>query len=140
MTGTKELLTSMGVVVPRDDYQVDPDQRRLWLQALREFKHGLKVRLKLGVLDTYCQQVAQQRKGIHSWEQPDWDSDYWVDKLYDAVKHNRHPPDLLLGFAQTIGRSYYTQKNPRPVDFLSAVDRVLKQKSTRLRVKFGVLK
>lgn len=140
MTETEALVAGLGVqIIRRSDLLVDAARRQVWLSSLRRFKQGLKVRAKIGVLQSYCQQVAAQRATGTTWEQPDWESAYWRDKLYDAIDKGQWPEDLLLGFAQSIGRFYYTQKNPRVVDYLPTVETILKQQSVALRMRFGVL-
>ena len=140
MTETEALIAGLGVrLITRSELVVDDAQRRVWLASLKRFKQGLKVRAKLGVLQGYCQQVAAQRTSGLTWEQPDWESAYWRDKLYDAIAQGQWPEDLLLGFAQSIGRFYYTQKNPRVVDYLPTVENILKQQSIALRLRFGAL-
>lgn len=134
-------LKAMGVAVEKPaQYRTNPEKRLEWLRALRGFKKGLAVRYKLGILEHYCKEVAAHRSsGKSLWEQPDWDTPYWRDKLYDAISTGTAPPDLLLGFAQSIGRTYHTQQNPRVVDYMHTVDKIVKAQSFRLRLKFGVI-
>jgi len=134
-------LKAMGVTVEKPaQYRTNPEKRLEWLRALRGFKKGLAVRYKLGILERYCVDVAEQRSsGKSYWEQPDWDTPYWRDKLYDAITTGTLAPDLLLGFAQSIGRTYHTQRYPRVVDYLYTVDKILKAQSFKLRLKFGVI-
>lgn len=133
-------LKAMGVPVHRPaQYHTNPEKRLEWLRALRGFKKALAVRYKLGILEAYCKQVAAERSGNSRWEEPDWDDPYWVDKLYDAISTGTMSPEILLGFARSIGRTYHTQRSPRVVDYMYTVDRILKRHSLALRKKFGVV-
>jgi hypothetical protein len=122
----------MGATIARD-------RRREWLRALRRFKYGIKVRAKLGVFDTYCEQVAAERKGAARWDAPHWAHDEWVTLLYTCIKNDEYPPDLLLGFVKTAEVTFYTpRKQPTIHKVLDAVDDVCRTQSKKLRQKFGV--
>jgi len=115
------------------------DRRREWLRALRRFKYGIKVRAKLGVFDTYCEQVAAERKGVARWDAPHWAHDEWVTLLYTCIKNDEYPPALLLGFVKTAEVTFYTpRKQPTVHKVLDAVDEVCRTQSKKLRQKFGV--
>jgi hypothetical protein len=126
---------------PTTDAQVVASKRTEWLRALRVFKRGLKVRAKLGVLDAICRDVIQERtqtKTRYDWVQPDWSSDKWIDLLFDSIKNNKHPTELLHGFAQSVqGRAYYHITISKETT-LQAADSVCAELSTQLRRKFGV--
>jgi nitrite reductase/ring-hydroxylating ferredoxin subunit len=124
---------------PTTDAQVVPAKRTEWLRALRVFKRGLKVRAKLGVLDTICQDVIQERtltKTRYDWVQPDWSNEKWIDLLFDSIKNNQHPTELLQGFAQSVRTYHYTTINKETT--LQAADSVCAELSVQLRRKFGV--
>jgi hypothetical protein len=77
---------------PTTEAQVIPAKRSDWLRALRVFKRGLKVRAKLGVLDTICQDVMAERKLTktrYDWVQPDWSNEKWIDLLFNSIKNNQ---------------------------------------------------
>jgi len=124
---------------PTTDAQVVPAKRTEWLRALRVFKRGLKVRAKLGVLDTICQDVMAERKLTktrYDWVQPDWSNEKWIDLLFDSIKNNQHPTELLQGFAQSVRTYHYTTINKETT--LEAADSVCAELSVQLRRKFGV--
>jgi hypothetical protein len=118
---------------------VDKARRLEWLRALRRFKYGVKVRAKLGVLDTICQQVAAERRGQPVWNMPQWEHDRWILLLYTSIRDNEFPPELLIGFAQTAEVTFMSpSQQPTVANVLTAVDGVLAAQSKRLRIKFGV--
>lgn len=126
---------------PTTDVQVVASKRTEWLRALRVFKRGLKVRAKLGVLDAICQDVIEERRASktrYDWVQPDWSSEKWIDLLFNSIKNNQHPTELLHGFAQSIqGRAYYHITISKETT-LQAADNVCAELSTQLRRRFGV--
>lgn len=118
---------------------IDETKRREWLRALRRFKYGIKVRAKLGVLDNICEQVAQDRKGATVWDCPDWEHDKWVHFLYECIRDNKFPPELLRGFAQTTEITFFSRDSqPTVGGVLDTVNQVCKEQSKQLRRKFGV--
>jgi len=120
---------------------VNKARRLEWLRALRRFKYGVKVRAKLGVLDTLCKQVAEERLGRSLWERPDWSHDRWITLLYTSIRDNEFPPELLLGFVRTAEITFtFMTPNAQPTiaSVLMAVEGVLTARSVQLRAKFGV--
>ena len=119
--------------------RIDDDKRREWLRALRRFKYGIKVRAKLGILQTICEQVAVQRKGKQVWDAPQWEHDRWVTFLYTCIKNNEYPSELLEAFVKTAEVTFLTSNKQPTVDkTIDAVNEVCKQLSRPLRTKFGV--
>ena len=124
---------------PKPTPRIDEDKRREWLRALRRFKYGIKVRAKLGVLQTICEQVAAERKGKQQWDAPQWEHDRWVTFLYTCIKNNEYPPELLEAFVKTAEVTFLTSNKQPTVDkTIDAVNYVCKQLSTALRYKFDV--
>jgi hypothetical protein len=120
--------------------QVDENKRRAWLRALRQFKYGMQVRAKLGVLQTLCDQVAAERAKQKQWDQPAWEHDKWLTLLYTSIKDTAFPPELLIGFVKTAEVTFMaSNQQPTVVKTLNAVDKICKQHSRTLRIKFGVL-
>lgn len=119
--------------------RVDDEKRREWLRALRRFKYGIKVRAKLGVLKTICEQVHAERKGKQQWDAPQWEHERWVTLLYTSIKNNEFPPELLTGFVKTAEVTFLNpRKQPTVEGTIDAVNIVCKQQSKRLRILFGV--
>ena len=119
--------------------RIDEDKRREWLRALRRFKYGIRVRAKLGILQTIYEQVAAQRKGKQQWDAPQWDHDRWVTLLYTCIKNNEFPPELLEGFVKTAEVTFMNpHKLPTIEGTIDAVNQVCKAQSKALRQKFGV--
>jgi len=124
---------------PRLTESVNTEARKTWLNKLRKFKRGIKVRAKMGVIEGICQQVAVERsKNLTTWSQPDWSSDAWSNMLYTAMNEEQFPTELLCGFVMSSRVSYWRQENPTSVSMLDAMDSVLQQLSVELRRKFGV--
>jgi hypothetical protein len=120
---------------------IDEDARREWLRSLRRFKYGVKVRAKLGVLQSICEQVAAQRKGLRSWDAPQWEHERWVTLLYTCIKNNEYPPELLIGFAKTTPVTFMASRPQPTVDMtINAMHQVCRQLSRPLRMKFGVFR
>lgn len=106
---------------------------------MRRFKYGIKVRAKLGVLQSICEQVHAERKGKQVWDAPQWEHDRWVTFLYTCIRDNQFPPELLEGFVKTAEVTFLTSNKQPTVDkVLDAVNQVCKQLSKPLRYKFGV--
>ena len=119
--------------------RIDEEKRREWLRALRRFKYGIKVRAKLGVLQTICEQVAADRKGKQVWDAPSWEHDRWITFLYTCIRDNQFPPELLEAFVKTAEVTFLNpRKQPTVEGTIDAVNIVCKQQSKRLRQKFGV--
>jgi hypothetical protein len=121
------------------DAAVNQDNKLEWLRKLRKFKAAVKVRARVGVLESLMRQVEEERKGInkYQWEQPDWSSDTWQDLLYTAVKTEDCSTDLLKAFIKTASVGYWS-KSVNINDVINAVDSVFRTYSLDLRRKFGV--
>jgi hypothetical protein len=118
---------------------IDDTKRREWLRALRRFKYGVKVRAKLGILQTICEQVAVERVGQQQWDAPVWEHPRWTTLLYTCIKDNTYPPELLIGFAKTAEVTFMATKQQPTVDrTIAAMHQVCKRLSKPLRQKFGV--
>lgn len=118
---------------------IDEDKRREWLRALRQFKYGMRVRAKLGALQTICDQVGVERRGKYTWDAPQWEHDRWVTLLYTCIRDNTFPPELLVGFVKTAEVTFLNpRKQPTVENTLEAVNDVCKRNSRALRRKFGV--
>jgi hypothetical protein len=119
--------------------KVNKDARRAWLRALRCFKHGVKIRAKLGILQTYCDQVEAERRGKHTWDSPYWEDDKWVTLLYTCIKNNEYPPELLEGFVKSAEAAFFRPAGQPTVKMtVAVVNDICKQLSKQLRRKFGV--
>lgn len=118
---------------------VNSDKRVEWLRKSKKFKVGMRLRRKLGVLDTICQQVAQSRTSDRStWQEPDWGHDKWMNLLYTSVNENQYPTELIEGFVKSSQVSFWKRETPTPEATLTAMESVFKNYSLRLRRMFGV--
>ena len=121
--------------------EVDQGNKLMWLRQLRKFKQAIKVRARMGVLESLIQQVDKERTGIsrHDWDMPNWESDAWQDMLYTSIKDSECSTDLLKGIIKSVSRGYYqTQISVKEV--VAEADRLCTTYSLDLRRKFGVYK
>lgn len=116
--------------------RVDSDARKLWLQQLRKFKHGVKVRCKIGVMESIANEL--QRTGQFTMRQPNWDSDEWLNKLYESIRDEKFSNELLAGFLLSSMGYWNRSTLPTSARLIQVVDNILSQTSVRLRTKFGV--
>lgn len=118
---------------------VKHDTKTIWLRALRQFKHGIHLRAKMGVLETLCQQVAAERSvDRNNWHEPDWTHERWTELLYTSIKNNEFPTELLRGLVMSSKVSYWGREVPNTRTTLDAVDIVCDDLSVELRTRFGV--
>jgi hypothetical protein len=123
------------------DTEVDQENKLTWLRQLRKFKQAIKVRARMGVLESLIQQVDRERTGIsrHDWDMPNWESEAWQDMLYTSIKDSECSTDLLKGIIKSVSRGYYqTQISVKEV--VAEADRLCTTYSLDLRRKFGVYK
>lgn len=119
--------------------RVDDAKRKEWLRSLRRFKYGMKVRAKLGVIQTFCEQVAAERKGKQTWDAPQWEHDRWTTLLYTCIRDNEFPPELIIGFVKTAEVTFLNpRKQPTVEGTLDAMNEVCRDLSVALRTKFEV--
>lgn len=119
--------------------RIAENNRREWLRALRRFKYGIRVRAKLGVLNVFCERVAEERNGRQMWDAPDWSHLRWVTLLYTCIKENEFPPELLIAFAKTAEVTFLNpNKQPTVGGMVVAVNEVCRGQSKALRQMFGV--
>ena len=123
------------------DTEVVQENKLEWLRALRVFKHAVKVRGRMGVLESLIQQVDKERTGVsrYDWEQPDWNSEAWQDMLYTSLKNGECSTELLKGIIKSVSRGYY-QTKVTSNEVIAEVDRICNTYSLDLRRKFGVFK
>lgn len=119
--------------------KVNEEKKREWRHAVRRFKKGILLRAKLGLIETLCRQVAEERKTQDEWFAPDWSNDQWLTLLYESIRDNRYPIALLKGFVETAEVTFFSPVNQPTVEaVLIAVDDVYRRYSKHLRRKFGV--
>lgn len=118
---------------------VNQENKLEWLRKLRKFKQAVKIRARMGVLESLMHQVEKERQGInkYEWQSPDWSSDYWLDLLYVAVKNEDCSTDMLKAFIKSASVGYWRGMVTID-DVLKAVDNVFANYSVNLRQRFGV--
>lgn len=118
---------------------IDTLKDREWSRLRRQFKQGVKVRARLGVVQTLCEQVGAQRSGQMNWDAPDWDYEQWEVLLYESIRDNQYPTQLLEGFVKTAEVTFFANTRQPTVDkVLAAINTVCRRKSKQLRSRFGV--
>jgi len=125
---------------PKLSDTIDPVKRKEWLSALRKFKQAVKVRGRLGVLESLIQEVAQERskhRSRYDWEMPDWNTDMWQDMLYTSIRDSECPTELLRGIVKSVHTGYY-QSSISVADVLKECDKICTNYSVDIRRKFGV--
>ena len=116
--------------------ETNHEVRLQWLRAVRQFKYGIAVRARLGLLQTYCDKAGAQRRS-GTWAAPHWKNRIWITLLSDSIKNNEYPEKLLLGFAQTADMSM-PDLCPSVGGTVLEVDKVIRAHSEALRRHFGV--
>ena len=119
---------------------INPDKRKQWLSALRKFKRNVKVRARLGVVDTLIKEVYAERQGAksrHDWEMPDWNTSIWQDVLYQALVSEEVTIDLLKGIVKSVSTGYYQTTITVP-DVIKQCDQICTTYSVDMRRRFGV--
>lgn len=122
-----------------DTKNVEPEARREWLRCLRDYKRGLAVRSKMGVLSSIIAGVVTERNNQtrYHWTQPDWFAPVWVDKLASAIRQQDFSLDLLKALVQTSDISYWNRQLS-DADVLASFDKLTRDLSVQLRLRFGV--
>jgi len=109
--------------------QVNPEVRREWLRSLRTFKKDIKVRQKLGVVDTLLKAPFDRDKYGGRFE---------FQILADAIEDSSKVLDCLQCYCFiTKTRAYYPQ-GMTGKDVISTIEDDLSRFSVGLRKRFGV--
>lgn len=126
---------------PINKAEIDSDNKLVWLRQLRKFKTAVKVRARMGIIETLIRQVDAERDATkrHDWEQPDWDSDTWQEVLYTAIKESECSTELLKGIIKSVSGGYYNRSITLE-EVIGEVDRICTAYSLDLRKRFGVFK
>jgi len=130
---------------PRPDLldTVIPEVRKQWLRDVKRFKKGLKARAKVGALQGYIEEVAEERKANNfgNWRYaqnlPKWDSPEITQQVLECLRTEEYPPNLLKLLVQTTALSW-NQTKPTDSMVLANVDTVFNTQSTHYRSSYGV--
>lgn len=115
--------------------EVDPEARLIWLRALRKFRKGVKVRIKMGAIE-----AIKVPSGTYRTQ---WASEENIKFLADCIRNEEYPMQLLEAFAlEAMGYSNrWAYRNATFTEAVSAAfDDICKTQSIRLRREFGVFK
>lgn len=116
---------------------VIPDKRTAWLRKLRKFKRNVNLRSRMGVIDSLIMQIIEERKSSPA-KMPDWTSEPWLDALYNAIRDEECPTELLRGFVATVPYAPWRHTALTSEVVVKIIDDILKGLSIELRRKFGV--
>jgi len=124
---------------PLNRTDVIKENKLMWLRSLRKFKMAIKVRARMGVLESLIKKVEAERVGInrHQWEMPDWGSDTWQEVLYTSIRDSECSMELLKGFIKSVSTGYYSS-TVSVEEVIEEVDKVCTTYSIDLRRRFGV--
>jgi hypothetical protein len=124
---------------PLNSTDVIKENKLMWLRSLRKFKMAIKVRARMGVLESLIKKVEAERVGInrHQWEMPDWGSDTWQEVLYTSIRDSECSMELLKGFIKSVSTGYYSSA-VSVEEVIEEVDKVCTTYSIDLRRRFGV--
>jgi hypothetical protein len=120
---------------------VQPDERKLWLRKLRKFKHNIKLRCKIGVMQAIFDRVTKDFANNTVYKSPYWESKEWTNKLYEAINNEDLPMEIMEGIMQTVythktswgyAPSYLTEY------VIEITNKILSDCSIELRIRFGV--
>jgi len=116
--------------------QVVPERRTIWLRSLRAWKRGVKVRARVGGFDSLIK-TASPPSTLRS---PLWDRKEELDILYNCIKNNEHPTDMMRMLVEgaTYSAGYYNRAKLNGSDVAVYTNNVLNTQSIALRKKFGV--
>lgn len=105
--------------------------RREWTRKVRRFKKGLRLRARVGVLDSWCRRVAAARQASpDNWVMPRWQHDRWTQLLFRGVLEEDYSMELLEGFVQT---AEVVLVNPAAVPKVERVMRAVDEIFVQLR-------
>jgi hypothetical protein len=116
---------------------INPERRREWITARREFMTLVRAMARLGVVDDVCKQVRDERKGQNTWQAPIWAHKKWSTLLYSSIRDRECSVTLLRGFVMDT-RVTFINPLASSKNVLVRVETILKSQSKRLRAQFGV--
>jgi len=130
---------------PRPDLldTVIPKIRKQWLRDVKRFKKGLKARAKVGALQGYIEEVAEERKANNygHWRYrdslPKWDSPEITQQVLECLRTEKYPPSLLKLLVQTTELGWNQTKVTDSM-VLANVDTVFNSHSIHYRSSYGV--
>jgi len=117
-----------------------PEIRKAWLTALRKWKRGLKVRVKVGGFDDLIRKSLAAQANLARYRTPVFDGKVELDILYRCIKNNEHPTDMMrmIVDATIYSLGYYRGDSVTKDDVLKYVETMLTARSMDLRKRFGV--
>jgi len=127
---------------PDDELIVIPENRLVWLRALRKFKAGIKVRAKMNVFEGISDTIEKERNDIRPGDMhpsmPDWSTKHYSKLLYTSIKYAKYSPELLKSITESNADYYWNWVRPTPLAVVDTIKRICDTHSVELRRKFGV--
>ena len=124
---------------PDDELIVIPENRLVWLRALRKFKAGIKVRAKMNVFEGISDTIEKERSGkVTHISMPDWSTKHYSKLLHTSIRDAKFSPELLKGIAESNANYYWNWERPTPAAVVDTVKKICDARSVELRRDFGV--
>jgi len=124
------------------DYRnrIIPEKRKEWLRMLRKFKRGIKMRIRIGTLDSLLKDIkddtSNHNRGCLA---PNWNSMEQLDMLEVAIRNEEFPVKLLDNLVRsTIGYAYRLSFTIEPQHVMREFDKIMRNTSISLRQRLGV--
>jgi hypothetical protein len=123
--------------------RIDSDARKVWLRAIKTFKHDMALRAKMSVFDGIADKLDTVAGAKYRNGHPDWSTPGWQDALATAMKTREYPKALLGGILLTVPfiASYHfrhTSEGNNSKKIMFTVNYLLNTLSVELRTRFGV--
>lgn len=127
--------------------RVNTDARRQWLRALRKFRSGVTLRVRMGVFDAIQNEFNSNGTSrnygtgkLFVSRAPNWTDPQWMDLLYTSIRDSQYPKELLAGILLTmptvIWSHWHTLTQQEKVK--RTIDHIINSNSIELRTRFGV--
>jgi len=123
--------------------RIDSDARKVWLRAIKNFKHDMALRAKMSVFDGLADKLNTAAGAKYRNGHPDWSKPEWLDMLATAMKTREYPKALLGGILLTVpfvaGYHFrHTSESNSSKKIMYTVNHLLNALSVELRTRFGV--
>jgi hypothetical protein len=131
---TKECLNPQA----SDVGHVNVANRKVWWNAIRAWKRGVRVRAKMGMFSELVDKAVNEQQP--SGPYVNFHGEKELDTLARCIKNNEHPTELFMMFIHShLRRHMYAPQGDMKTMFVSqAIDTVCNEQSVELRRRFGV--
>ncbi len=141
--GMKFDMTTLDCINPKlePEWIERPEERKQWRRCLSKFKRRIKAMERVGALEHLKAEVKSNCQGKYYWEwkQPNWQSEEWLDLLYNSMLKSEYPKELMKGIVESRpNSSQYGTSVDEPIDTVANMEKIFKDLSVDLRRKFKV--